>query len=306
MKFVDEIVIHELKVLKKRWKKRIDDLLIFYTLIEKIFQAKSTNEIFELITYHSAHLLNAKAASLLLIDENNFLEFKNVFCESKYVQLIKELRLEIGQGIAGSSAKLMQPIIVNKPYEDSRFDRKFDIITGFLTKNILTIPLIHKNKCYGVIEVINKIKGDFNEEDLNFLSDLAYILTPIVVLYNSNNLLQKHLNNFDNIFNSLPGGYIAINKEGKIIEFNKKAYELLSMPEDKKIIGLDYFDVLGKIGIATLFKETEQTGKPRFRGEIQIKVNATVKIIGYSSHFIKNEKEEIIGIGITFQDITNK
>ena len=86
---------------------------------------------------------------------------------SESVDAPKEVTLPINRySIAGAAAAMREPQIVNNAYADSRFDTSFDEKTGFVTRNILVIPMFataeekysdDKPLCVGVIQLINKL-----------------------------------------------------------------------------------------------------------------------------------------------------
>jgi signal transduction histidine kinase len=87
---------------------------------------------------------------------------------------LQELRLKIGEGIAGCVAQTEKALIVTDAHQDPRFLATFDGITGFTTRSILCVPLKAKNRLIGVLELLNKTDGtDFDEEDLDIVSILA-------------------------------------------------------------------------------------------------------------------------------------
>ncbi|CAG2122351.1 unnamed protein product, partial [Medioppia subpectinata] len=52
----------------------------------------------------------------------------------------KEIRFPIGTGIAGTVAKTGQALNIPDAYEDQRFNRDIDQMTGYTTKNLLAMP----------------------------------------------------------------------------------------------------------------------------------------------------------------------
>jgi len=87
---------------------------------------------------------------------------------------IENLRLKVGEGIAGWVAETEQSIIVADVARDPRFFPSFDAITGFTTKSILCVPLKAKDRLIGVLELLNKKDGTgFEAEDLDIISILA-------------------------------------------------------------------------------------------------------------------------------------
>ncbi|MBI3547553.1 MAG: GAF domain-containing protein [Elusimicrobia bacterium] len=107
----------------------------------------------------------------------------------------KVLRVPLGQGISGFVAKTGSAVNVRDAYRDIRFSEDVDKLTGYRTKSILAVPLKDRDgKAIGVFEVINKIKGFFNEEDEGFLRLLATIAAASVenaMLYDT--LRRSHL-----------------------------------------------------------------------------------------------------------------
>ncbi len=148
-------------------------LLFFKNVSQNILEKKPLDELLNEIITSSKRLLNAEASSLLLYDEvENNLYFHTVAGQKK-----KELtarRLNIGEGIAGWVAETKKPLKIDDCYIDERFNKEFDIKTGFKTKNMICVPMIRKNKLIGVIQVINKNGGaPFNEEDVDIFKVLG-------------------------------------------------------------------------------------------------------------------------------------
>lgn len=90
-----------------------------------------------------------------------------------------QIRIPAGAGIVGAAFKANQLLHVPKPYEDPRFNPTNDRKTGFLTRNILSAPMVDlQRQPVGVIQAINK-RGegaDFTENDkamLQLLSEQA-------------------------------------------------------------------------------------------------------------------------------------
>jgi len=132
-------------------------------------------EILSIIMQQVKVLLNPENWSLLLVDEvTNELYFEIVVGDRS--DKIKDLRLKMGEGIAGWVAQNAEPLLVPDVSADPRFTPKVDEISDFKTKAIICVPVISKGKTLGVIELINynDDKSDsFGEDDLRVLSILA-------------------------------------------------------------------------------------------------------------------------------------
>jgi len=83
---------------------------------------------------------------------------------------IREIRQELGSGIAGTVAATLRALNIPDAYADPRHNPEVDRLTGFRTRAMLTMPLLdHTSKLVGVIQVLNKRDGgtfDAHDEEL--------------------------------------------------------------------------------------------------------------------------------------------
>lgn len=120
----------------------------------------------------ATRLLGAERASLLLVDTRaNRLYFEVALGED--AGRLERVRLVPGQGIAGSVLQTCTPVIVNDVPNDPRYFPDLDARTGFTTRSMICAPLSCKGEPLGVLEVINKVDGTFDDEDLAVATMLA-------------------------------------------------------------------------------------------------------------------------------------
>ncbi|MCX7769786.1 MAG: HD domain-containing protein [Proteobacteria bacterium] len=161
----------------ERHKKLLSATLLLNSSLEPSY---IHNKTIEAIT----EIVSAEVGSLLLYDEEKDELFFDVALGDKG-EIIKKIRLKIGEGIAGSVAQSRKSLIVNDVNKDPRFFRKADEQSGFVTRSILCSPLIYKQKLLGVIQAINKKGNDiFTDEDLNLFESFANIVA--IALENAN------------------------------------------------------------------------------------------------------------------------
>lgn len=112
-------------------------------------------------------LMDAEVGSLLLVDEkSNDLFFEVALGERG--EKLKQIRLRMGEGIAGWVAQHNEPALVNDVESDPRHFKKAGVITGFRTRNMVCVPVRSRGKVIGVLQAINKKDGGlFTEQDLN-------------------------------------------------------------------------------------------------------------------------------------------
>lgn len=83
-------------------------------------------------------------------------------------------RVKIGEGIAGSVALTGETVRIEDAYNDPRFAQRFDSKSGYRTRSMLTSAIRNKTgEIIGVIQLLNKLKGTFEEVDEVFLKALA-------------------------------------------------------------------------------------------------------------------------------------
>jgi GAF domain-containing protein len=76
-------------------------------------------------------------------------------------------------GLAGAVLTSQQAEFINDVQHDPRFFKKFDQESGFVTRNMIVVPLTAGEEKIGVLQILNKFEGDFHEEDLLFLETIA-------------------------------------------------------------------------------------------------------------------------------------
>jgi adenylate cyclase len=109
-----------------------------------------------------------------------------------------EISIPKSSGVSGWVFENRAPAIINNAYQDNRFFKGVDEMTGFYTRNIICTPMIDRNNCcLGTLQSLNKKEGSFDSDDLELL-DLAAHLVAISIsnskCYNeitSTNAFQK-------------------------------------------------------------------------------------------------------------------
>ena len=125
-----------------------------------------------------ADSLQAEDASLFLSRDNQpdaHLEFLALGKK----EILTDLAIPHGKGIAGWVALHGEPVISNDPEKDQRFFDAVDMLSEVRTRSILAVPVVYNDNIIGVIEAINK-SGDegFTESDIEKASETAEAVLP--------------------------------------------------------------------------------------------------------------------------------
>ncbi len=110
-------------------------------------------------------LMKAEAGSLLLVDHKTRELYFEVALGEKG-EKVKEVRLRMGEGIAGWVARYGKPLLIDDVTKDRRFQKKVDEKSEFRTRNMICVPVKIKGNVIGVLQAINRIDGNFTKEDL--------------------------------------------------------------------------------------------------------------------------------------------
>jgi signal transduction histidine kinase/putative methionine-R-sulfoxide reductase with GAF domain len=128
------------------------------------------DELLELILEKITEALEADRTTLYLLDEAN----DELVSQIAQGSVMRAIRLKIGHGIAGQVARTGKPLHVPNAYEDPRFNPEWDLLSGYRTRSILAAPMKnHLGRTIGVVQVLNKTRGDFTEDDADILAALA-------------------------------------------------------------------------------------------------------------------------------------
>ncbi len=105
------------------------------------------------------------------------------------------ITLHESDGIAGHTIKEAKPLLINDPYHDEHFLSAVDEKTGFVTKNIASIPIFDSNRrIIGVFQLLNKPDG-FSSEDAKSMIFFAHYISTYLELAlsfdNQGSLLKK-------------------------------------------------------------------------------------------------------------------
>ncbi len=158
--------------LYKETEHRVEELALLNQVGQTLASGLELEQVPKTIMQQVGEALDVEAGSVMLLDEKTG-ELIVEAAVGPSAEKLQGLRFPSGQGIAGWVARQGQPLLVPNAREDSRFYAGIDETTGFVTQSLLAIPMQITGKVVGVIEVVNKTKGDFSQTDLGLLLAMA-------------------------------------------------------------------------------------------------------------------------------------
>jgi signal transduction histidine kinase len=128
------------------------------------------DQLLELILQKITEALEADRATLYLLDEAK----DELVSRIAHGSEIRSIRLKVGHGLAGHVARTGKPLHVRDAYRDPRFNPEWDMLSGYRTRSILAAPMKnHLGRTIGVVQVLNKKRGEFTDDDADILAALA-------------------------------------------------------------------------------------------------------------------------------------
>jgi signal transduction histidine kinase len=147
--------------------------------------------LFEIIMEQTNQILDTERSTAFLYDDKN----NELWSLAATGMNEEQIRIPEVHGIAGWVFQHQEPVIINDCYNDLRFYAEVDKRTGFLTRNILCVPLINRShECIGTLQALNKKTGDFTNEDVELFTPVSHYIAIALEnskLYEELKLLDK-------------------------------------------------------------------------------------------------------------------
>ncbi len=154
---------------RRRAERGIERLHLLLEATQQLMSAATLQDILRLLSETISRMADAERASIFLVDRARGELWSKVALGAE-----EEIRVPLGQGIVGAVAATGQTINLADPYADHRFHADVDRRTGFVTRNLLTVPMSGRGgDILGVFQVLNKRGGAFTSDDADILVALA-------------------------------------------------------------------------------------------------------------------------------------
>jgi diguanylate cyclase (GGDEF)-like protein len=148
------------------------ELSIFHDVAKALTSSLDLDSILQTIMEKMAEYFRPDTWSLLMVDEQqNDLYFAIAVGDA--ADALKNVRLKVGEGIAGWVAKHGEQVISNDVESDPRFAKRIDEVTQWETRSVICVPLKSRLRVLGVIQLVNVDMSQFNEPEVFFLQALC-------------------------------------------------------------------------------------------------------------------------------------
>lgn len=161
--------------------------------VANILTEPLTASIEEFLSITAADLKSEEAS--VLIRDGNEGDLRFLTAIGKVAEVLKNMRIPAGKGIAGFVFSSGQPMAVADVGEEESFYAEVDKQTGYSTQTILATPLRHKGEIIGVLEYVNRIGEPpyepFTPEEMDKAALYADAIASLVNVYESVKLIRN-------------------------------------------------------------------------------------------------------------------
>lgn len=128
-------------------------------------------ELLTLVVDRISEAMEADRSTLYVLDEDTDELWSKVAQGERWL----EIRLRVGDGLAGTVAQTGKTLNIKNAYQDPRFDADWDRRSGYRTRSTVCVPMKnHHGRIIGVVQCLNKTgDGYFSVEDEALLGALA-------------------------------------------------------------------------------------------------------------------------------------
>lgn len=141
----------------------IGQMKLLLSVSRELARLKTLDDMLHYLVHISAQEVGGDRGTLFLNDS----ETGELYSRVAQGNIKQEIRILNHSGIAGHVFQNGQGVIVHDAYANEYFDSSIDSQSGYLTKNVLCVPIrTVDGEVIGALQVLNKLKGRFTQKDL--------------------------------------------------------------------------------------------------------------------------------------------
>jgi diguanylate cyclase (GGDEF)-like protein len=142
------------------------DLLVFHQLARSLTSSLDLDTILRTILEHMERTIEAQLWALLMLDETTQ-ELYYALAKGGEEAALRDLRVQVGEGVAGWVVEHGETLIVPETEEDPRLKRTRKI------RSVIALPLCGRKGTHGAIEIVNPRADQLTDYTIAFLHILA-------------------------------------------------------------------------------------------------------------------------------------
>ena len=260
-------------------------------------------EMLTVIVRMIAELLQAKIASLMLLDQSR----SELFIKVSYgldEWIVDQTRVKVGEGIAGKVAETGMPLLIDNIEKNEVY--KSPNNPQYETVSLLSVPLVVDDMVVGVINVNNKTSGDpFDQDDLNLLMSFGERISTSLQRLRTVEDSSTFLNDTVDAFKRMLERQIRTRSIEKVIDYAVKTARTLGLGE-KEVKVVQYVASVHDIGMTkisddilnkTFHLSAEEIREIQSHPEQGAELIRPLEFVELVSNIILHHHERVDGLG---------
>lgn len=155
-------------------QERNNVLTLLNEISNEISSTLDTNEVLERLMASTITVMGAQGCSIWLWEDE---QKEYLVCRALADQVVSPpllgVKVRYDQGVVGWVAENNRSAIVQQTAEDVRFLAEIDVKINFQTQSLMAMPIRIRDEVIGVLEIVNKLEGEFNNDDVSVARALA-------------------------------------------------------------------------------------------------------------------------------------
>ena len=165
------VTLHD--VTKENRVSRINQAL--FRIAQALYEFRGLDERLQFIAKEVKELINSSGSMVILVDhKTDEFFFREAAFENEITgKKIKEIRFPLDKGVAGEVYRTGKPMIVNDTSNSPYFFKQVDDQADMQTHSMLDVPIHIEDRMIGVLCIVNKRVGPFDQTDVDLVSAIA-------------------------------------------------------------------------------------------------------------------------------------
>ncbi len=303
---IDELGLRIKRCLEKqKLAREVDELkevVNLYEVSKAIGSLMDLEQLLFLVIKLATDALEADGGSIMLFDKETGKLIVKAAAGRREDMVIGK-KLSIGERVAGYAAQKSEIVKIDGSLKDDPRFRKLEQFDGIHSG--ITIPLIRKDKLFGIINVHRTgKKATFTKQDTDLLSIFAAqsaIAIDNAYLFST---LQQEKEKIEAVFRGMEDGAIITDAQLNIVMLNSSAEKLLNV-EIEECLGKNLLGFIPDFQPSILWKELEKKEEKVVNFDL-VRTKGKDLFLSVAATKIVNEEGKLLGQIMVLRNVTNQ
>ncbi len=233
---------------------RLEELDTLIKITHTITSSLDLDEVVQLTIQQVHDSWNIEVSSVWWVNDNHktLRVLSNVGTPS---DVLTTMEVPLGEGFVGHVAQTGKWVYTNDVVSHPLHYRQVDQKTGFQTRSLLCVPLVFRDEIVGVMQLLNKVDGDFDDQDveraLSIASAIAIAVTNALLFEEA----ESRETQLEVTLEHNPSPIVITDGMGHIHLLNQQARERLALSPE--LIGKPVAEVMPHHALALLLLEDD-------------------------------------------------